>query len=240
MGRVFTWEDVVEKRVPNTEHSFNIVGKHVRESIKNFDVITDAGFLGTFIFGKHSIRSDIDCVLVFSEKNQRECISFFQQLNLVANNYHVPLELRAIPQDIASSPYHTMHTSYLNHIRRAMHQGGTIKGNIVEAFKKPEKTIREEAVSYIERKISMLRNNLHKRSVLSCEKYHHLLTKSLEAPLHIARKICEVYGVDFGDDDSRLRVVEEYYAACRELYYLHNNLLNFIYLDNDYTKELYR
>ena len=236
MGKVFGQEEVRLKMVPDLEKGFGLVSEHLRSRIGKFQGILAATLCGSFLYGKHSIRSDIDCVLIYSKESQAECISFFQDLIRFADTHHVPLELVATRSDIAITPYHTIQTAFLEHIDLCERKGGNIKGDVVSSFMNPYKAIREETIDYIISRIRKLEKGWVNLPTMGEEEYRRFLSKVLDAPMHIARRVCRAKNVDFGSDDSKSSVIKQYQQVVFSEE--HAMLLEMIELDGFYTSEL--
>lgn len=238
MGKVFSWEDVKKGSVPNLESGFGAVKKYIESQINNFAGITAAVLCGSFLTGKHTIRSDMDCVLVYSEDEQSECIRFFQELIQQAGTYHVPLELVAIRRDIALTPHHPLQATFLEHIALSARKGGTIKGDVVSSFVAPGRTMKDETINYIIAKIRKLEKGWVILPMMGSDEYHRYLSKLLDAPVHIARKVCRAKGINFGNDDSKSSVVRRYGEVSRGREY--GMIMELIELDAHYSRELCR
>ena len=236
MGKVFTWEDVCTERVPDTEKDFYAVSNDLKFRINEFDGISAAVFCGSFLAGQHSMRSDLDCVLVYSEKKQDECFCFFQSLIEFAEKHYVPLELVVVRKDVALTLYHPLQKTFLEHVVLSAGKGGIIKGNIVQSFKQPDRNIRDETISYIISKIRKFEKGWIGLPFFSDDERYRFLSKILDCPMHIARKMCRTKGVEFRHDDSKSSVIKHYHEVCKkDEYDLLKELVNF---DSYYSKEL--
>lgn len=236
MGKVFGWEEVNQGLVPNLESGFGEVNEKLKFHISNFDGIIAATLCGSFLTGKHSIRSDMDCVLVYSEDEQAETIYFLQELVQLASTFYVPLELVAIRRDIAMTPHHPLQATFLEHIALSTRKGGGIKGNVVGCFVSPNRTMKDETTNYIIAKIRKLEKGWVTLPMMGYEEYHRYLSKLLDAPMHIARKVCRTKGIEFGQDDSKSSVCKRYTEVSKQDEY--GMLLELVELDGFYSREL--
>lgn len=237
MGRVFSYADIVSGRFPNL-CDFDKLGRELQFQIKHFDPITDAVFLGSYVSGGYSIRSDFDCIVIYDLNYEDAVIEFINSLHAIANSFKIPLKLKPIDNLSALSGVHSMQTVYLDHIIRCIKRGGNVKGDVIGMFRRPNRSKEEEALDYLIHKIDFFSIGWSEISILSSEKLFYLLSKALEFPVHIARKMCEIYGCDFSNDDSKKQVIKEYPRVFDDE--LKNVFLDLVNLDRAYSRELER
>lgn len=186
MGQVFTWDTVRHGRVPLLV-SFTEVVAALRQEIIEVPSILSALVCGSVIRGDHTVRSDIDCLVVYDHGREDEAFRYMQKATSYAAAKHVPLGF--IPCDLllAGTRMHHVGTSFRQHLEKSVEVGGLLKGDPLAHFANSS-PVQEELESYMRVKMYSLQEAWSQVDTFSDERAAAYLRKLLEAPLHIARK----------------------------------------------------
>jgi len=232
MGQVFTWKEIVRKRVPRLE-DFTIAIEEARELFEKKDVIVGAVVCGSVTRGDHNVRSDVDCFVLYDHSREHEAFAVIQTATSSAARRRVPLV--CIPCDTLLSETHMHHIggSFFWHLQKAVETGGLLKGDplrLVTGLRSRQ----EEAESYLRVKMYNLQESWGMVQTFSEERMASYLKKLLEAPVHIARKTLEHQGLLSGDSKQQIRIrYGEHMDAVLSL-----QLEKLVELDARYSEEL--
>jgi predicted nucleotidyltransferase len=208
MGKIFGWSEVVNDKIPPLDN-FTLIGKALRERLKDREEITAALLCGSVVRGDHTIRSDIDCVVVYDASRRTQAFGLMEVLARQAKKYNVPLSFIVCDTAIAASRMHHLGPSFTEHLKRSYRAGGAIAGDVADMLKDSvSKT--EEIESYLRFKFYTLEEAWATYVSRSAERQLELLKKTWEAPMHIARKMLAHRGPLAGDGKG---VVRSQYAA---------------------------
>ena len=94
MGRIFSWEEIEQGKVPRLE-SFKEVTQKLRKELASNRKVVAALLCGSALRGDYSMRSDIDCFVIYSDG---VVFSDLRKLVAYAKRLSVPLEM--IPVNI--------------------------------------------------------------------------------------------------------------------------------------------
>lgn len=194
--RVFTWEDIVTGKVPKLEN-FPLVAEYIKESLKACAGIHGAVLCGSFLGGKHSLASDIDCFLVYDRRDVDLVMETLNRVSQFADSFSVPIEFITVNDEFAVTPFNSIGPLFRGHIEWAVRNSGVIKGDPLSMLGKNERDIVDDLVQYLTYRISWLEKNIAKYSTLSPEKQARVLSKVLD-PYHVARKIVQTMSSDMG------------------------------------------
>jgi predicted nucleotidyltransferase len=187
MGQVFTWDAVRRGHVPQLE-SFDRVIDSLRREITTVPSIVGAIVCGSVTRGDHTVRSDIDCFVLYDHRHDRAVFSYMQEASDHAAAQHVPLNFIPCDTLLAETRMHHIGISFAQHLQKSIDAGGLLKGNPL-ALITPSIHVRDELESYMRKKMHTLQENWSQISTFSEERVASYLRKLLEAPLHIARKV---------------------------------------------------
>ncbi|MFA6503080.1 MAG: nucleotidyltransferase domain-containing protein [Candidatus Paceibacterota bacterium] len=234
MGKVFTWKEVVRKRVPQPE-DFREVIADARRTFGGEDSIVGAAAFGSVIRGDFTLRSDVDCFVLYDHTKESEAFKVLQSVTAAANAHRVPLT--CIPCDtlLAATYMHHIGSSLREHLSTSMRIGGLLKGEPlrhIAGVRSNEKEVEE----YLRFKLYGLQEAFTQVQTFSEERFASYLKKMLEAPMHVARKVLAHRGLLHGD--SKQEVLASY-VQCMERA-LADQLEGFVALDALYTTELFR
>lgn len=206
MGKVFTFEEIEEGRVPRPEN-FNLVASRLREELLYESSVVCALLFGSVVRGDSTIRSDVDCVVVYDVQKEKSAVRVMHRLNRFANTLHIPINYTPCDTAVARTYLHALGKAFVQHLQAAIDAGGIIKGNLVDILA-PTMSATQEVESYISRKMFSLMESYAEMSTYSEERLFAFLKKALEAPMHVARKMLIYEGTMQGD--SKREVQEQY------------------------------
>lgn len=186
MGQVFTWDALQRGHVPRLE-SFVEVVETLRRELSDVSSIPGALVCGSVVRGDHTIRSDIDCFVIYEEAQEHEAFEYMQQATAFAASKYVPLGFIPCDTLLAKTRMHHVGGSFLRHLEKSVEAGGLLKGNplaeVVHSLRE-----RDELEAYLRVKMYNLQEAWSQVRTFSDERTASYLKKLLEAPLHIARK----------------------------------------------------
>ncbi len=205
--RVFTWEDIARERVPRRE-SFSLVTDYIRGLFEQCDGIHGAILCGSFLGGHHSLTSDIDCFLIYSNQDIDMVMELLNTISQMAESFSVPVEFITVQDTFARTPFNPIGPLFRAHIQWAADNGGIIKKNPLELLDKSARTVTEELVQYLSLRISWLEKKMAEYPALSSEKQARVLSKVLD-PYHVARKVLQTMGYEMAQG-SKVGIVFQY------------------------------
>lgn len=228
MGRVFTWKEVEKGLVPNMT-AFAQVNNSLRARLVKEEGVVGAVVCGSVQHREHSIRSDIDVVVLYRPEGRESVFKAMNEASLNAFDSHVPIEF--IPIRLGSQ--HNIGRSFLAHIAAAIENGGLVKENPVPLLDQPSDDTRE----YLIRKIGKLEAKMGIIDTTDEPELHRLYQKILEAPVHAGRKLLIAKGVSLNRDDRKSVFGHLNEVAGKSQIQL---LERVIEVDNLYTNTLHR
>lgn len=195
MGRIFSWEEIVSRSVPEIE-SFDEVQRTLEEKLSIFPFI--GGIIcGSVLQGRHNVRSDLDCLLLYTSDQTELALSIKQKLISYARKLNVPLELISIDTRTANSLCHQFGPSFAQHVEWSAKHGGIIRGNILPRFAVTN-DLKQGFIEYLRRKIRVLEKYLDELLILDTKERCKFLQKVLEAPIYVVRDFLVWQGEDLG------------------------------------------
>ena len=133
MARFFTFSEIKEGRIP-TMDAFPKVAKLIREKLSNAKEVQAATIYGSTLLNKHSLRSDIDCFLVYERIDFMEVMALLKEINLEAAKRFVPIEFVPVDRLAILHGFDRAEPNYVEHLSFAAVLGGAVKGNSLEFF----------------------------------------------------------------------------------------------------------
>lgn len=212
MGRVFSWEEIARGNVPKIR-SFKKVADEIRAVLASTEGVLGAVICGSALSGNVTVRSDIDCVVVYEWERRTPVLEALQSLYRVASWLHVPIEFIPIDSEVAAQGLHTIGPSFARHLERAARNGGIIKNDPLVFICFPGRgkhdDLVEDVLGYLKHKIRRFEKGLVELPTMNAEPLCRFLQKALESPIHIARKVLHL-SVQGPFDDSREEVKKLY------------------------------
>lgn len=202
MGRVFSWSEVEQRKVPHAA-SFSKVVSRIRHDLEATEGVVGGILCGSLLWNCCTPRSDIDCVVVYDPEKRREVMAVLQRINQEAAELYVPVDMIPVDSQMAGTPMHHIGLSFATHLRYAARNGGLVKQNPLSLFLFDEGNAKEDIRGYLRNKLRMLDEGTSRFSAMEEAEFHRFLQKMLEAPLHIARKMLWWQKVDTPDDSKQ-------------------------------------
>lgn len=209
MGKVYSWEEINSNQVPYLSDYIK-VGDMLKKKLSESPVIMGALLCGSFLRGDHNIRSDIDCVVIYNWEERQNAMELFQELNMFASGFKIPLELIPLDTELAQTSYHPIPSTFLEHLRISAEDSGTIKKSPIELIKPSPMTFVEDTNLYLINKIRKLEKGTITLLTDSAERLYFFLQKVLELPSYTARKVLRCHGETFSHGDSNFEVLRMY------------------------------
>jgi predicted nucleotidyltransferase len=234
MGKIFTWSEIEQKKIP-LRNDFLLVEKKIRQDLERAKGILGGVVCGSFIWNKHNQRSDIDCVIVYDLKQRKKVFEVLQEINKFALDLNIPLELIPLDSQIVQSSLHHVGISFFEHLCCAAEQGGIIKKNPLPLFCFKKANLADEVYGFIRNKMRRIEKGFSRLNTMDEEELCQFLQKILELPIHLTRQILRLYGFSMTPDTKQV-VIEKYtkYAPTR----MSNMFKRIVVADEKYTKEL--
>lgn len=202
MGKVFSWNEIEERKIPQPSDFTTIVSK-IRQDLGATDGVVGGILCGSILWNSCNQRSDIDCVVVYDPAKRREVVGVLRGINQAAADHHVPAEMIPLDLHIARTPLHHIGLSFAVHLRYATENGGLIKENPLPLFVFDDASVVEDVRGYLRNKLRRLEKGVSALPTMEVAELHRFLQKVLEAPVHVARKILWWQKVETADDSKR-------------------------------------
>ncbi len=209
MGKVFTWEEVIRDHVPCLD-SFDEMGKLLRRELENSSVVVSALILGSFLRRDHSVRSDIDTLVVYPFERRTEAVEFLRGLKARAKQLYVPIEFISLDVELAMTPDHHIASTFLEHFRMAAQDGGVIKQDPLSLIHANSDGFRQDTRGYLIHKMRTFEKGEVSFFVASEERRFQTIEKALQLPVYVARKMLRCFDVEMLSGDSKAEVARLY------------------------------
>lgn len=185
MGRIFSWEEIIEGKIPRSV-DFKIAGQRVEVEICTNDKIVGALFFGSILRNDLTVQSDIDVLILY----RGNIIKDLRELVFMAKLQFVPLQIIPLKVKIANRGIHTFNEGeFFSHLQWAAENGGVVKANplrFIRIRKTEPKRVLERTFQVI---LGQTMRGICELSYYEGEKRMILLSKLLEAPMHIVRAV---------------------------------------------------
>ena len=232
MGKVFTWKEVVRKRVPQLE-DFVLTIDLLRKAFAPEGSIVGAVAFGSAVRGDYDLRSDIDCFVLYDRAQEYEAFEVMQSVTMMANLRRVPLTCVPCDTLVSATRMHHIGSSLRKHLEVSSRIGGLLKGDPLRHIANV-RSREEEVEEYLRFKLYGIQEASGAARTFSEERFVSYLKKLLEAPMHVARKV--LVHRKLLEGDSKREVFASYVKYMgREL---SDHLERLISLDALYTEEL--
>lgn len=233
MGKVFTWEEVRNGHIPLLQ-DFDSAIKAFREAVMAERSILGALVCGSVTRGDHTVRSDVDCFVLYDHVRESEAFAFMQVSTGVAQKLHVPLGCVPCDSLLIKTRMHHLGQSFLWHLEKSSQAGGLLKGDPLKAVAESVSE-QEELEAYLRVKMYNLQEAWSKANTFSDERTASYLQKLLEAPMHTARKT--LAHLDRLAGDSKVQIRRLYRERMPSA--MADQLERLVELDAYYTRGLY-
>lgn len=203
MGQVFTWDAVRLGQIPKKE-SFRVVENLTRVMLSVEPAVVSALLFGSVIRGDSSIRSDVDCVVVYKTDQEHAAMKVMNTIDRMAHALHVPVNFTPCDTVLAGTRLHHLGVSFVRHLQASIDAGGLIKGEFLGLLA-PTISPEQEIESYIKMKMYSMQESLAGAPSFSDERMALFLKKGLEATTHVARKMLIYESVLQGDSKREIQ-----------------------------------
>lgn len=190
MGRVFTFDEIKTDTIPRLRDFPELVDV-VRRELDESLVVQGAILHGSVFRGDHSIRSDVDVLMLYEPGREGEIVDLQQELQSEAKSLAIPLRLIAVDVDMARAGDHDLSPMYLEHLARAASRGKCIKENPLDFVQPLPISYRQDLHQYLTGKRDAFNHALELLRVMSEEKRADALGKALSFPVYVARKMLQ-------------------------------------------------
>ncbi len=191
MGRVFTFKEIEDKKIPNPD-SFD-VAKHITlewmQSMHRNGEIVGGQVFGSVASGTATRRSDFDLVLVTTDYTIPNRIRDHKRLIEAA--FFVPMEPILIPLDFAETILHTMDSDFLVHMSHVDDQN-VVGDRPADIIKPNSPDIVSVNTSYLASKLRKFRDGVF---LTDPQRKIATLQRALEAPISIGRRTLRTLGI---------------------------------------------
>lgn len=208
MGRVFSWNEIEEGKIPKLA-DFPVIVKKIRQDFEAEKGIIGGIFCGSIIGNNYNQRSDIDCVVMYDPAKRYEAVRVLQNINQIAAKLYVPVEFIPLDLHIVRTPLHFIDLPFFDHLRYAVKNNGLIKENLIPFFNFDGASEIEDVRGYLRNKLRRLEKGVSALSTMEIVELHLFLQKMLEAPMRVAWKMLWLQGMEMADD-SRQVILRHY------------------------------
>ncbi len=211
MGKVFTWEEVEKGSIPLLE-SFDEMGELLKRELEGSSVVVSALILGSFLRRDHSVRSDIDVLVIYPFRRRTEAVALLRDLKARAKQLSVPVEFISLDVELAMTPDHHIASTFLEHFRMAARDGGVVKQDPLAFIHSNRNGFREDTRGYLIHKMRTFEKGEVSLLTASEERVFQTIEKALQLPVYVARKMLRCFDVEMPRGDSKAEVARLYPA----------------------------
>lgn len=188
MGKVYSPDEYVAGQIPNLAH-FSALIRSLRAFVDHSDAILGGVLFGSALHNTHNFRSDVDCLLMFAEKDRENAQTLVRSWSQLAARHYIPVEPIFLEQQVAQQGLHNIEGSFLTHLQWCAAHGGRMKHSPLHWISRkgalPELV---DDLRYMRHKHADLEKGTARFESLGQSRYTHL-QKCLEAPVYVARKV---------------------------------------------------
>ncbi len=239
MGKIFTWDEIRLEQVPKLER-FTEVLCAIEKDVEADRAIVGAIICGSVTTKTHTPRSDVDCLVLHRHASSEKLLRGLRNSCMEARIRNVPLAYIPLDWETANTPLHTISPTFAFHLAAAVEKGGLIKENPLRRIALNPDQTREDICSYFRNKINWFAKALIRMEQKPATEFEEcrILQKTLEIPVHAARKLLIWRGIELEDDSRQAicRAYEEHVGgALSEMF-----KSQILALDREYNEELSR
>jgi hypothetical protein len=185
MGKVFTFEDIQEGRIPDSDN-FKIAKTTVVDRLSAIHakgMIEGAMVFGSVAKGTPNLRSDFDLLVVTNSDTVDPLIkSTFDEVYASTN---VAIEPIIIPLEYARCGWHSLDRSFYSHFAQLPEQGNVVGTHPLRMISPSDKPLSEAHKEYLIQKLRRLREGVF---TYSWNDKLKVLQRALEAPVNTGRR----------------------------------------------------
>lgn len=160
----------------------------LREELSIEPAVVSALLFGSVVRGDFNIRSDIDCVVIYTTGQETWAMEAMHKIARMAHALYVPINFTPCDTVLATTRLHHLGMSFVRHLQTAIDAGGLIKGNLLDLLA-PTMPVEQEIESYIKMKMYSMQAALAQMASFNEEELVRFFRKALEASTHVARKM---------------------------------------------------
>lgn len=209
MSRIPTWQQIETGEIPKLE-DFMILVNYIRSILFKCDSVLGAMICGSVAHGKQNLRSDLDLVAIHKQNEFEHALLHLREIAEIAKQFHIPLEHICICETAAQNATHDINGSFYDHLHQDFDNCFIIKENPLIFLKRKEMESIEDALDYISRKIRKIKQKYIDYPLLNETDRCRFLSKMLDSPISIARKVLTAKGIVFPAGDSKSEVLKLY------------------------------
>jgi predicted nucleotidyltransferase len=242
MGRIFTWEEISQRRVPvSPQKDFLEAIAYIREQLEKTDGVLGALFFGSAVRHDFTMRSDVDCLVVIEDGLESQGV-LSRIVQYVHSTWYIEVSFEIVTEYAASAGCHTIGPLFWYYLSK-VDRGQVVKSDPLILVKSNEgrwsayyEGARSEYRSYLRFQVARLSKGLFLYDALNDAEKYRFLRKVLESPIAIARKRLQYER--YGLFSSGKEVPVSYRGAFGDE--LADMLQELIEFDEDYTNEVMR
>ena len=126
MGKVFSWDEIMENKIPKIL-DFPIVVNKIKHTLETSEGVIGGTFFGSITENNYSCRSDIDCIIIYDPLKKYEVIDTLQKINRFANDFCIPVELIPLDLSIIKTTLRPLGYLFVVQLQCAVEKGWSIK-----------------------------------------------------------------------------------------------------------------
>lgn len=204
MGRVFTWEEILENRIPRND-CFRHARYDLEAALGAEPCVVGALAYGSVVHGHDTFRSDLDCLIIFDQAQTRRYRELTRSLAETIRQKHlVSLHFMAFDTVLAETGHHCVSEPFRKHLAYSEKHGGLIKGAPLAKLKK-SRSVQADLVNFLCTRLCELENGWAQSRSLTDEAQARYVELLLSTPVQLARKVIDADGGLAGDGCQAVR-----------------------------------
>lgn len=192
MGRVFSYEEIRQNRVPKAEDfksAKEITANYLLALHKEGDIV-GAQFIGSVAKGVPTRRSDLDVVIITNGSFAMRRIK--DHGVLIKNAFHIPFEPIAIPHDLAGSGEHTIDVEFFQHVKEVATPDNVIGSAPIESLNSRKVPFFAIHHDYLIAKLRRLREGYNASGE---SEFLKIIQRAFESPISVGRRTLISLGI---------------------------------------------
>lgn len=185
MGKIFSYSEIEEGRVPTTSDfslAKDLAFSALTSSISRNEV-SGAAVFGSVAKGTPSERSDFDLLVITQEEKPLDTV--VEAFDLIYQRTNVGIEPIIIPDALARRGFHTMDASFYIHLQKTLNAENVVGTNPLDIMVPFDLSLTKVHEQYLIQKLRRLREGIFTHS--QADKYR-VLQRALEAPINTGRR----------------------------------------------------
>lgn len=201
MGRIFTPKEVELKLVP-TLSDFTVFVNLLKWELAGCEGVIGALICGSVARGCHNVRSDVDCLVLYTPESEELIIRILADLYDAAKKMHIPLGIIRLSSDLASTKMHHISRGFADHMSKVVYTESVVKTNPLVFLNLNNSDLVEDTEDYLRFKLRQLEKFQVERQSISEDMYYSGLSKITASTIHVARKVILCLDRELNDDSS--------------------------------------